>query len=106
MLDRECGCYSVDAYVPELRVAIEADGPSHFTQAAAVEVGGWPRATGGTLLKQRILERAGIGVLSVPFFEWEAAGCASDPGAATYYLHPRIARQAELAQARQHDPFF
>ena len=55
-----------------MRVAIEVDGPSHFT--------GTPRVmpTAATLLKRRQLRHfGGQPLLSVPYFEWEGIACPS-----------------------------
>ena len=45
-----------------MRVAIEVDGPSHFTQV------GTP--SGATLLKRRQLRATGWNVVAIPYFEW------------------------------------
>jgi hypothetical protein len=46
----------------------QVDGPVHFV---AMEGGGW-RPNGATLLKRRLLGRAGWRVVSVPYWEWDA----------------------------------
>ena len=50
------------------KVAVEFDGPSHFTRAVAPNK---PRALGHTVLKYRILKRQGWTVVRVPFFEFD-----------------------------------
>jgi hypothetical protein len=54
--------YSIDLAVLRERVAIEVDGPSHFTQV------GTP--SGATLLKRRQLRATGWNVVAIPYFEW------------------------------------
>ncbi len=58
--------YSLDFVVEYSgeRIGIEVDGPSHF-------VGGEP--TGTTLLKRRQLRHLGWRLVSVPYWEWDAA---------------------------------
>ncbi len=63
--------YSLDAAVPALRAAVEADGPSHFC-------GGAGRPTGATALKRRLMRRAGWRLVSVPWREWSALGSAEE----------------------------
>jgi hypothetical protein len=50
------------------KVAVEFDGPNHFTRAVAPNK---PRALGHTVLKYRILKRQGWVVVRVPFFEFD-----------------------------------
>jgi hypothetical protein len=54
----------VDLTVPEYGLAIEADGPSHFSRTTG-------RLLGPTVLKRRHLRKAGWAVLSVPLPVWE-----------------------------------
>jgi len=56
--------YSVDLTVPEHSLAIEADGPSHFSRTSG-------RLLGSAVLKRRHLRRSGWRVLSVPLATWE-----------------------------------
>ena len=60
------GIYSVDIALPEYKVAIEVDGPSHFTRTRP------KRCLGPTLMKQRHLEGAGWVVVSVCSDDWSA----------------------------------
>lgn len=55
--------YPVDMALPQYRIAVEADGPSHFAYNTK-------RALGATSLKQRLLEALGWTVITVPFYEW------------------------------------
>jgi len=56
----------VDLAVPQQRLAIEADGPSHFTRNT-----GNIRPLGHTNMKHRHLRLLGWQVVSVPWFEWD-----------------------------------
>ena len=61
--------YALDLAVPQQRLAIEADGPSHFTRntgGAAVV-----RPLGHTSMKHRHLRQLGWDVISVPWYEWD-----------------------------------
>ena len=60
------GLCSVDLIIPELKVAIEVDGPTHFTRTIP------KRSLGPTMMKQRHLERAGWEVFSVNSGDWNA----------------------------------
>lgn len=55
--------YSIDFALPGKKVALEVDGPSHYTRN-----GGSP--LGSTILKRRHLEAAGWAVVSIPYYEW------------------------------------
>ena len=61
--------HEVDALVRvgDRLVAVEADGPSHFTA-----FGGPPRPTGSTRLRDEMLRRHGYAVVAVAHFEWAA----------------------------------
>ena len=51
----------MDCLLADRRVAVEADGPSHFAGRAP---------NGPTRLRRRLLEARGLRVASVPCFEW------------------------------------
>lgn len=57
-----------------VKVAVEFDGPNHFTRMQA-PIGGEkresPRALGHTVLKYRLLKKEGWTVVRVPYFEWD-----------------------------------
>ena len=53
------------------RVAVQVDGPSHFTSTRPY------KALGPTRLRRRLLEARVDRVVSVPFYEWNAAESAS-----------------------------
>lgn len=50
------------------KVAVEFDGPNHFTRE---DSGGKPRALGHTVLKYRLLKRQGWAVVRVPYYEFD-----------------------------------
>jgi hypothetical protein len=54
--------YSVDIVVPSHGLAIEVDGPHHYTQMST--------PTGATKLKRRQLRATGWAVAAIPFFAW------------------------------------
>ena len=47
------------------KLAVEVEGPSHYTRNAPFKM------MGATRLRTRFLERRGWCVLSVPFYEWD-----------------------------------
>ena len=58
------GLFSIDLAIVDERIAIEFDGPSHFT-ANTLE------PLGHTRLRDRLLSAMGWHVVSIPFFEWD-----------------------------------
>jgi hypothetical protein len=55
-----------------LKVAVEFDGPNHFTRETGDKNGSdKPRALGHTVLKYRLLKREGWTVVRVPFYEFD-----------------------------------
>ena len=74
------GLFRVDCLLADRRVAVEADGPSHFLAGRA--------PNGKTRLRRRLLEARGLRVVSVPYFEWRrlATDAAKDA-----YLGGRLA---------------
>lgn len=62
------GDYSIDIALlmkeGALKVALEADGPTHFTSNQR------SRPLGATLLKARLLQKLGWGMVQVPYFHW------------------------------------
>lgn len=60
------GIYSVDILVPELAIAVEVDGPSHYTRTKP------KRQLGPTTMKRRHLERAGLHVLHIDALELDS----------------------------------
>ena len=55
--------YPVDMALPQYRIVVEADGPSHFAYNTR-------HTLGATSLKQRLLDALGWTVITVPFYEW------------------------------------
>ncbi|KAF8069682.1 rgt-1 [Scenedesmus sp. PABB004] len=85
------GLFTIDAAVTwrGRRVAVEVDGPEHFTSNA-------PHALlGSSLAKQRCLQARGWVVLSVPFHEWNRLAGGGRAGSAGL----AAARAAYLAAA-------
>ena len=74
-LDQETG-YSLDILLPERNTVIEVDGPYHYAAASRVPLG-------STMMKRRHVQRQGMSLIVVPFWEWQHllgdAGCAGDP---------------------------
>jgi hypothetical protein len=56
------------------RVAVEFDGPSHFTKIAKLDNGQKPqppRALGHTVLKYKLLKKQGWTIVRIPFYEFD-----------------------------------
>ncbi|GJP38277.1 hypothetical protein CLOM_g22736 [Closterium sp. NIES-68] len=77
-----------------LKIAVEADGPSHFTISTSAETAAQPVQQqqqhvplGPTQLKARLLRCRGWQVVQIPFFEWE---CLSDLHQKQTYLAARL----------------
>jgi very-short-patch-repair endonuclease len=58
------GLFSIDLAVVDRRIAIEFDGPSHFTRNTLEPLG-------HTRLRDRLLLAMGWKVVSIPFFDWD-----------------------------------
>lgn len=56
--------YTLDAVVVDSRVALEIDGPTHFSRNSGIPLG-------HTMLKRRYITAAGWRLISVPYQEWE-----------------------------------
>ena len=57
------GLFSIDLAIVDRRIALEFDGPSHFTRNTLEPLG-------HTRLRDRLLSAMGWHVVSIPFFEW------------------------------------
>jgi hypothetical protein len=60
----EGGYFSIDIALPNQRIALEFDGPSHFTK------GGANTKSAKTELRDLLPQKRGWRVMSVPYFEW------------------------------------
>jgi hypothetical protein len=60
----EDGLFSMDLCIPEERIAIEVDGPTHFMKNSLRPLGGW-------YTRNYLLESRGYKVISVPYFAWQ-----------------------------------
>jgi hypothetical protein len=58
------GLFSIDLAIVDRRVALEFDGPSHFTRNTLEPLG-------HTRLRDRLLSAMGWQVVSIPFYEWD-----------------------------------
>jgi very-short-patch-repair endonuclease len=58
------GLFSIDLAIVDRHIAIEFDGPSHFTRSSLEPLG-------QTRLRNRLLSAMGWHVVSIPFFEWD-----------------------------------
>jgi hypothetical protein len=58
------GLFSIDLAIVDRRIAVEFDGPSHFTTNTLEPLG-------HTRLRDRLLSAMGWHVVSIPFFDWD-----------------------------------
>ncbi len=61
-------------YDKKQRIAVEFDGPSHFTKVGVSTFGkkpDKPRALGHTVLKYKLLRKAGWTIVRIPFYEFD-----------------------------------
>ncbi|GLC56073.1 hypothetical protein PLESTB_001061500 [Pleodorina starrii] len=65
LLEDNSAGYSVDITLPQLRIALEADGPTHTSRTPGGAV------LGATAMKRRHLQRLGWHVLNVTYQEWD-----------------------------------
>jgi hypothetical protein len=56
--------FRIDIAFPQAKVAVEVDGPLHFSNNTRLPLG-------STAIRRRLLEQSGWTVVSVPFFEWD-----------------------------------
>ena len=94
-----------DIALPQLRIAVEADGPRHFIRNR-VGADGQPLLNGPTQARNRLLRHHGWHVVGVPYWVYRAALETSDPRAALLAhlqqhtdLVPTIAERAAAAAA-------
>ncbi len=77
------GLFSIDLAIVDRRIALEFDGPSHFTRNTLEPLG-------HTRLRDRLLSAMGWHVVSIPFFDWDR-------------LHQPEQRDAYVTQRLVHD---
>ena len=70
--------FSIDIAIPRCKVAVEADGPTHFAFNSM-------RPLGATSLKRRLLKGLGWKVIAVPYFEWNR--CKNEQEQQAYILN-------------------
>jgi very-short-patch-repair endonuclease len=76
------GLFSIDLAVVDRRIAIEFDGPSHFTRNTLEPLG-------HTRLRDRLLSAMGWQVVSIPFFEWDGL---QQPAKMDAYVKQRLSK--------------
>ena len=69
--------YALDLALPSQRVAVEVDGPSHFLLP---DRQGRHAPNGSTVLKRRLLAKAGWRVVSVPYYDWDGLASSEREG--------------------------
>ncbi|GIL69916.1 hypothetical protein Vretimale_10067 [Volvox reticuliferus] len=65
LLEDNSAGYSIDITLPQLRIALEADGPTHISRTPGGAV------LGATAMKRRHLQRMGWHVVNVTYKEWD-----------------------------------
>ncbi|KAG2453147.1 hypothetical protein HYH02_002473 [Chlamydomonas schloesseri] len=81
LLEDNSAGYSIDITLPALRIAIEADGPTHTSRTPGGAV------LGATAMKRRHLQRLGWQVINVTYTEWDKL---SSDAARRTFLQDRI----------------
>ena len=76
------GLFSIDLAIVDRRIALEFDGPAHFTRNTLEPLG-------HTRLRDRLLSAMGWRVVSIPFFEWDGLHQAEHRDA---YVERRVHR--------------
>lgn len=92
--------YAVDITIPSLMVAVEADGPSHFSRTTlsrdpAAPAGGRLLQLGATAMKARHLSSLGWAVVNVPYRDWDRQ---TDEQQRVAYIKARIAEARKRQQ--------
>jgi len=77
----EDGLFSIDVALPKEHIAIEIDGPHHFSRNTL-------RPMGDMFSRSTLLEYRGWTVASVPFFSWSGV----EEGARRAYLENLLSR--------------
>ena len=76
------GLFRIDVAIVDRHIAIEFDGPSHFTRNTLEPLG-------HTRLRARLLSAMGWHVVSIPFFEWDRLHQSTQKDA---YVKLRVSR--------------
>ena len=86
------GLHAVDILVHlpgGARIAVEFDGPTHFLRwIQTSSAGRMPEPNGATCFRNRLLRDAGLVVVAIPYFEWDAL---IDDAARDAYISLRLA---------------
>jgi hypothetical protein len=82
------GLFSIDLAIVDRRIALEVDGPSHFTTNTLEPLG-------HTRLRDRLLCAMGWHVVSIPFFDWDKL---HHPEQMDAYLKRRLLQAAPTPQ--------
>ena len=80
------GLFSIDLAIVDRRIAIEFDGPSHFTRNTLEPLG-------HTRLRDRLLSAMGWHVVSIPFFDWDGL---HQPEQMDAYVKQRLLQNQEM----------
>ena len=80
------GLFSIDLAIVDRRIAIEFDGPSHFTRNTLARLG-------HTRLRYRLLSAMGWHVVSIPFFDWDEL---NQPEQMDAYVKQRLLQNQEM----------
>lgn len=88
------GAFSIDIALSEEKIAIEVDGPHHFTANTKAPLG-------ETMARRRLLAARGWIVVSVPFWHWDTAPTSH---AKQVYLTQAISEARAAAAARLENP--
>ncbi|WPT10886.1 RAP domain-containing protein [Picochlorum sp. SENEW3] len=81
------GCFSIDIAFPKEKIALEIDGPLHFTRAG--------EPLGDSLARDDMLRARGWYVASIPFYSWSS----DDPDSNTKLLNGILTRARSAVNA-------
>ena len=82
------GLFSIDLAIVDRRIALEFDGPSHFTRNTLEPLG-------HTRLRDRLLSAMGWQVVSIPFFDWDGL---HQPEQMDAYVKQRLSQDSAQPQ--------
>ena len=107
--------YSIDIWLPLHKVAVEVDGPFHYslTTKPRQDESGSPtgvgelgmlvrgqRPVGSTALKRRHLSELGVELVAVPYWEWDVTVSLQDKVCRPLKLSRGLGREGILQQVR------